>query len=184
MNANRNAGLTLVEVALLFCVLGIVLAVSVPTFLRTVQTSKIAEASLQLDALYRATATYFDNGGDDSLRPDVHMRCLPPSAGPTPEKPSGSPTKSDFTDQSTPGYDTWRTLKFNPDQPLYFRYTFIAARSGCGLDNPPDGPLVTLRAEGDLDDDGEYSVFERSAYIDKGGALVPEPVLIVRDRTE
>jgi type II secretory pathway pseudopilin PulG len=180
----KVSGLTLVEVALIFCVVGIVLAVSIPTFIRTVRTSKIAEASLQLNALYQATAAYYENGGDASFRRGAQMRCLPVSAGPTPEKPSASPVKVDFMAESTAGYDTWRALNFNPAEPICYRYTFIAARSGCGLDNPAEGALVTLRAEGDLDEDGEYSVFERSASVDKQGALVPEPILSVRDRTE
>lgn len=180
----RTSGLTLVEVTLIFCVVGIVLAVSIPTFINTVRTSKIAEASLQLNALYQATAAYYESGGDTSPRRRVQMRCLPVSAGPTPEKPSSSPIKVDFTAESVAGYDTWRALNFNPPEPICYRYTFIAARSGCGLDNPVEGPLVTLRAEGDMDEDGEYSVFERSASVDKQGALVPEPILSVRDRTE
>jgi type II secretory pathway pseudopilin PulG len=184
MSKRSLSGLTLVEVALLFCVSGVVLAVSIPTFFSALRTSKIAEASLQLNALYQATAAYYETGVFSSTDQGIQARCLPPSAGPSPEKPSRTPVKVDFFAESTAGSDIWRALDFNPSDPICFRYTFLSFRSGCGVDNRTDGPLVTLRAEGDMDEDGEYSTFERSAYVDKQGELVPDPVLFVRDRTE
>jgi len=114
----------------------------------------------------------------------VRARCLPPSAGPTPARPSSIPIKTEFTAASTPGSETWRALGFDPVEPLYFRYTFISTRSGCGLDNITEDHLIILRAEGDFDDDGELSVFERSARLDRQGVLISDPFLFVRNRTE
>jgi hypothetical protein len=43
---------------------------------------------------------------------------------------------------------------------------------------------VTFRAEGDLDGDGERSLFERRARGTEDGTLVPVGILYVRDRVE
>jgi type II secretory pathway pseudopilin PulG len=179
----ENSGLTVVEIALLLSIVGVLLAVAIPTFFRTVRTSKVAEASLQLTALYQTTAAYYDASAYRSTQ-RVSAHCLPPSAGPTPDKPSPDPVKVDFFGKNTPGSDTWRALDFQPDTPLRYRYTFRAAKSGCELEMPPDEPMVILRAEGDIDADGEYSTFERSAYGDKQGELTPSAPLLVRDRLE
>jgi hypothetical protein len=44
-------------------------------------------------------------------------------------------------------------------------------------------PALRLRAEGDLDGDGNYATFERRADV-VDGQLVPDPILFVRDRIE
>ena len=50
----RRSGLTLVEVTLVISVVGVLLAVFIPTFVRELRTSKISEAATQLEALHRA----------------------------------------------------------------------------------------------------------------------------------
>ena len=184
MTRNRKAGLTMVEVALLLCIAGIVLAVTVPTFFRNVRTSKLDEVTVQLNALYRATAAYY-RSSHPSPGGARENRCLPSKAGPTPEKPSPEPVEVDFTEPAAAGSDSWRALGFNPSAPLRFRYTFVPLRDGCAQAPSADGPpALVLRAEGDLDGDGEYSTFERSFVVNEKGGLVPAELLMVRDRTE
>ncbi len=172
---------TLVETALIVCLLGAVLAVAVPTFVRAVQTSKISEASQQLEMLYRASASYYA-----VPRPDVdghNAFCLPEAAGPAPAAPSEQPVSVDFADAATPGAATWKALFFAPKEPLRYRYTYLPTHAGCRLPVPAKG-VLSLRAEGDLDEDGLYSRFERSASIQAPGELVADPMLRVRDRIE
>ena len=52
-------GFTLLEAALVISITGMVLAVAVPTFVRTLETSKAAEASEQLATLFRSSAAYY-----------------------------------------------------------------------------------------------------------------------------
>ena len=175
-------GITLVEAAAIVCLIGIVLAVFIPSFLRELRTSKTSEATEHLELLYQRSAAYFverRRTEDGTL-----TRCLPPTAGPTPRAPTETPHEIDFLSEDTPGHETWSALGFQPEIPVRFTYTFEPTASGCGLRSPEGTYLLTIRAEGDLDGDGERSVFERRARATDEGELVPSDVLYIRDRVE
>lgn len=166
-------GITIIEVAIVICVAGVLLAVAVPTFLRELRVSKIAEAPSELARLHARSAAYWvarRDGGDRTL-----TQCLPSPAGPTPAVPSLEPAEVAFDDA------TWRALDYTPERPVRYRYTFVPAGAGCGFEGRD---LVTLRAEGDLDGDGKYSIFERVAGADERGVFVPSGILYTFDRTE
>jgi type II secretory pathway pseudopilin PulG len=182
MRRYKRAGLTLVETALMISLVGIVLAVAVPTFIKKVQISKVAEASIQLGALYRAAAAYYAVKTVDGNKPVTH--CIPSEAGPAPEKPSQKPVRVDFSSNDTPGAETWRALQFNPSETLRFRYSFLPKKSGCYLEKPRNTQMITLRAEGDLDGDDEYSTFERTVIQGEHNDLALDNLLFVKDRVE
>jgi Tfp pilus assembly protein PilE len=175
-------GLTIVEVAVIVSVIGVLLAVAIPTLARSVRSSKVAEASEQLERLYQAVAAYYAmprvaaNGAT--------LYCLPSAAGPAPSIPSESPVVVDFTAANTPGAATWSALGFTPHVALRYRYTFSSTAPGCSAAASGRAGLLTLRAEGDLDGDGVYSTFERRAALGARGQLLPEPVLHIADRVE
>jgi Tfp pilus assembly protein PilE len=177
----ESAGLTLVEVAIVLSLIGVFLAVFVPTFAREVHSSKLAEAGEELLELQRRAASYFEA----THRVDGESRryCLPDLAGPTPAEVSEDGQSVDFFAEETPGHATWEALGFQPGE-IRFRYSFLPEASGCGLE-PSDGePVLTVRAEGDLDGDGRLSRFERGASIDENQVLTPTRVLVVEDRVE
>lgn len=180
----RLEGLTLVEVAAIVAVAGVLLAMFIPTFVRELRTSKTTEATNHLRLLHQRSAAYFV----ERRRPDedgpTETRCLPPVAGPTPRLPTETPHEVDFQSEDTPGHETWRALGFAPEIPVRFTYTYEPTSSGCGLRSPEGTYLLTIRAEGDLDDDGERSIFERRARATDDGQLVPSDVLYIRDRVE
>jgi type II secretory pathway pseudopilin PulG len=181
--SRARAGVTLVEAALVVCVVGVLLAVFVPTFIRELRTSKISEASEQLAALHQASAAYYATRHE--VGPGARRtRCLPLPAGPVPLAPSVDPVVVDLADESLVGVDTFVSLGFPPDRGLRYRYTFSPVKDGCDLLAQNTRPLLTLRAEGDLDGDGKLSLFERQATANDAGELVPVGVLRVRDRTE
>lgn len=171
-------GLSLIEVGLLLCLVGVVLAVAVPTFGRQVRTSKVSEAAEQLEALHQVTASYFGATWGDQTD------CLPPRAGPSPPLPAQSALVVDFDDPAMDGFETWAALGFQPTIPIRFRYTFLPHAGGCGLTASESHPLVVLRAEGDLDGDGVLSLFERTAQPTADAGLVPTGVLHVLRRTD
>jgi Tfp pilus assembly protein PilE len=179
----RLEGLSMVEIAAIVCVVGILLAVFIPTFFRELRTSKTSEAAENLQDLYQRSAAYFvaRRDSDDGV---TRTACLPPTAGPTPRVPTTEPEAVDFYLPETAGHETWRALGFAPTMGLRFAYTFEPTASGCGLRSPGNTYLLTLRAEGDLDGDGERSVFERRARANDTGELEPSDVLYVRDRVE
>jgi type II secretory pathway pseudopilin PulG len=173
----------LVEAALVVCVVGVVLAVFVPTFIRELRTSKIGEASNQLSALHQASAAYYATRHETDEGPR-RTRCLPLAAGPTPAEASVDPVVVDFTDEELPGRETFEALGWTPTRGLRYRYSFLPVKDGCDLLPQNDRALLTLRAEGDLDGDGKLSLFERHASANEDGELIPIGVLRVRNRTE
>ncbi|MDH5491349.1 MAG: hypothetical protein OEY14_05295 [Myxococcales bacterium] len=175
-------GLTLVEVALVVCLLGVALAVFVPTFARELRISKIAEAPEELERLHQRAAAYFEVVFETDLGRMGH--CLPEAAGPTPLAPTQEPEVVDFLAEEVEDHASWEALGFQPERPLRYSYRFIPAQHGCGISAEPEATLLTLRAEGDLDGDGSRSVFERNASIGEDGRLRPNGMLYVTDRVE
>ncbi len=175
-------GATLLQVAVGVAVFGSVIAAFVPRFLEELRLSKVSEAAEQLGRMHAAAASYYAaNHGTES---EPLERCLPPSAGPTPEEPSEEPVSLDFADPTTRDSEIWRSLGYVPLRPIRFRYAFDPVASGCDLRSPEGTYLVTFRAEGDLDGDGERSLFERRARGTEDGELIPVGILYVRDRVE
>lgn len=179
--AARRAGLSTLEVATLVSVVGMLLAVALPTLGRTIRPSKLSEASEQLDALYAGLAAYYATPRPAADGGTVY--CLPAPAGPTPEAPSESPVRTDFGAQSAQGASSWQALGFTPERPLRFRYTYTPGAWGCSR-HLTEGTPIVLRAEGDLDGDGLYSSFERRARCLPSGKLQADGMLHVQDRIE
>ncbi len=164
--------------ALLLCLVGIVLAVFVPTFLRRVRTNKIIEASELLQEMSNRTAAYYATSWDTGKR-----YCLPPSAGPTPATPTADPAEVDFFADEQAGHTTWKALGFQPSRQVRYSYSYTPSRDGCDLIGSDDLGLVSFRAEGDLDEDGVRSTFERRATLEADG-LKPARTLHVHQRIE
>jgi type II secretory pathway pseudopilin PulG len=180
---NRHPnGFTLLEAALVVSITGMVLAVAVPTFVHTLETSKAAEASSQLATLYRNAAAYYA-----VARPTTGPKlayCVPGAAGPAPLVASVNPVPVDFSAADMPGAATWKALDFAPKEPLRYRYSFLPHGASCLVDEPAQPSTITIRAEGDLDGDGTLSRFERRAQLRAYGVLEPDNMLHITERIE
>lgn len=178
----RRAGLTLVEACAALSLAGVLVAAFVPSFVRHLRFSKIAEASEQLDHLYRSSAAYY---ATDRSGPTGMLRgCLPASAGPTPITPTSDPQYVDFTSIDVPGRETWSALGLSSG---HYRYSYevTVAEPGCAPRSSPHYPAIVLRAQGDLDGDGQRSLLERAASISPDQqALLPIIPLRIVDRVE
>lgn len=163
--------------ALVLSLTGILLAAFVPTFLRYVHTSKLAEATERLAALHHHAAAYY--AADQTVGTRRLRSCLPEGAGPFPLEPSVDPVLVDFgTDEH--GAATWRALGA---EPASLRYSYEVAVPEPGCEQRPARAPITLRAHGDLDGDGTRSLLERTATPGRDG-LVPTGPLRVLSRTE
>jgi type II secretory pathway pseudopilin PulG len=179
----NNAGLTLVEACAVLSLSGVLVAAFLPSFVRHLRFSKIAEASEQLDQLYRSGAAYYATDRRDA-RDNLQRGCLPLSAGPTPLTPSTDPQYVDFGSIDVTGRDSWSALGLTSG---YFRYSYemLVADPGCAPRQAPRYPALVLRAQGDLDGDGQRSSLERSASISQDQrSLVPIIPLRIVDRIE
>lgn len=176
---SRQRGVTMIQTAALIALFGSLTAVGVPTFLKTVRRSKVAEASTELERMHGFAAAYYEGVRIADRR---LIGCLPEAAGPTPAVATALPTAVDFHADETPGAATWKALAFAPLGPIRFRYSFIPRAAGC--DAKSWGTLAVLRAEGDLDGDGSYSLFERQLNVTREHGIASGDVLLMRDRIE
>jgi hypothetical protein len=173
---------TLLQAAVAVCIAGSLLAAFIPTFVRELRLSKVAEASRELERMHLSASAYF---ATPHVVDGVTMhRCLPDPAGPTPFEPRADAREEDFGADGL-DHDGWRALGYEPDGPVRYSYSFTPASTGCDLRSPDGTYLATYRAEGDLDGDGERSFFERrDRALEDEDLLEPTGILYVRDRTE
>lgn len=174
----RERGVTPVQTAALIALVGSLVAVAVPTFLRTVRRSKMAEASTELERLHARVAAYYAA----THGPGAKTHCVPIAAGPTPETPSVDPVQVTFAGSEGDAPNAWKALGYEPMGPIRFSYSFAPERTDC--DGRASGVLAVLRAEGDLDGDGNRSLFERRVLVDRETGTVRGDVLMMRDRVE
>lgn len=180
--ALRRAGLSLVETCALLSLSGVLVAAFVPSFLRHLRFSKIAEASEQLDVLYRSAAAYYAT--EQRVDGRAAHGCLPGNAGPTPKQPSVDPVFVDFSSIDVVGRESWQALGQTTGM-LRYSYRLEVPQPGCGPRREPPYPAITFHAQGDLDGDGHLSALERSASISADQQLL-QPIIPLRitDRIE
>lgn len=176
IDRRRHAGVTPVQTAALIALAGSVVAVAVPTFLSAVKRSKMAEASTELARLHDRVAAYY------AAVHEGKTQCVPRAAGPTPDVPSPDPVDVVFGASDEETRDTWKALDYQPLGPVRFSYSFVPERADC--DRKANGVVAVLRAEGDLDGDGNRSLFERRVLVDRETGTVHGDVLMMRDRVE
>ncbi len=159
--AARARQLSPVELAIGFALVGSVLAVAVPTFVREVHTSRLVEP---VDGLRRMGAAAVAYGRD---RPA--SQGFPASAPLTPAAVPRGQCAAD--DPGTWDHATWRALDFRPapeGAPHCFAFAFDSALS-------PAASTFRASAHGDLDGDGIQSTFEvtgRTADGDPRGPIL------------
>jgi prepilin-type N-terminal cleavage/methylation domain-containing protein len=163
-SAKRSA-FTLIELMIVVAILGILASVAVPAFLDYMRRSKASEAPANLKSMYYAAKAYFDT--ERSLRDGsgALTRCLVDETGAGFMEPADpASNKQSFLQASHP---SWGSMSFTIGDPVYFGYTFVTDKGPVGGGNCPVGGTPTtignvysLRAHGDLDDDGTHSTFE------------------------
>jgi len=175
-------GVTVVEVSLVISVVGVALCMFLPAFAARIQLSKFEDGQTNLERLTRSVQAYYS--ARHEVRGAVRTRCLPSSAGPTPETVSAAPQDVEFSGEGALGADTWAALDFQPARPGRFRYTVAVSHARCSVSAPEGTVLVRVEAEADLDGDGTLSNFRRELVVGPDGQLIDGPLLRVRDRTE
>lgn len=162
----EQAGLTAIEAAVGFAVIGSVLVVAVPAFVREVHGSKQAEAALTLSELGSDTIAYA-TGKPTAL-------AFPPSAPLTPSEVPRGVRRADPA--GAWDHPTWVALGFRPfadDVPHAYAFELDTSLG-------PTRSTFRAAAHGDLDGDGTTSTFEiRGSADDQNGAKLEPGMLVV-----
>ena len=165
---------------------GVLFAAFVPTFIKHVHTSKLAEATELLDSMHRHAAAYYEHA--HAAANSASRGCLPEPAGPFPLEPSVDPVEVDFASDEL-GKPTW--LALGQIRPVRLRYSYEVGSPTPGCSPRQSHPSLTFRAHGDLDGDGNLSLLERTSVVETGvgGAieqrqLVPRGPLRILSRVE
>jgi hypothetical protein len=122
---------------------------ALPAFAKYMRRARTTEAVLNLRKMYDGAAAYYVADHTDALGV-VLPRDFPATVGPTPAvPPAGGKVALAPSAWSAQG---WHSLNFSVDDPQAYSYTFARAAPSVGL----------VMAQGDLDGDGIYSLFQRS----------------------
>ena len=168
MTGFKRGGFTLIELMVVVVIIGILAAIAIPAFNRSVRRSKTSEAVVNLRRMFDGAVTSYQ---DEQVTRDG--TALPPrfpmSSPASPEENSccginpGSgrcPGEADnFKGQ------TWHKLGFSISDPHFYWYTFASKGEGAGAH-------FTARANGNLDCDETFSTYERLGYVDLMGGLM------------
>lgn len=161
---------TPVELAIGFALLGSVLAVAVPAFLRELHASHFVEPTDGLARLGVAAVAYAEG----------HQE-FPESAPLTPAAPPRG--RKEVDPPGTWDAPTWRALDFRPAPegvPHAYAFSFesSAAPGGAGR------TLFVAQARGDLDGDGVLSTFEVRGRVRPGEKPTVDPGMVVEAELE
>jgi len=147
---------TAVEGALAFAVVAGLAAIIVPSCLRSIRTSRTAEATENIARIAQAAVTHLN---DPKQKPLAAAPLTPPIV------PRGSPASD------TPGaweHPSWQALGFSLDESHWYAYRVEVEER-----------VVRVVAQGDLDGDGILSTYERRIERAGNNTWVLSPAVIV-----
>ena len=166
-------GFTLIELMIVVAIIGILAAVAIPAFMKYIRRSKTTEASMNIRKMYDSTVSYYAAEHADSIGNILEKQFPnPQSATPAANTCCDAVGNKCSPDPTLWQSGTWQALNFSVDDPHYYWYQTAAGTAGSGA---AAGDNYQLQAQGNLNCDAIYSLYQRTATVDsqlsiKGGS--------------